>query len=247
MNRRRLSLVREDKMERRIKAVYFDLDGVLFDRDRAEENSLHFIKQTFWEKSEYDLIYAYWKDINRKLWKECSDGKLVADDVLVMRWSKMIEVIGMKKEIAPETLAKIYLDRYSDPVYRINLDCVLNMLKIKGYYMAVITNGVKEVQNLKIQRMNLNAYFDYIVTDQDSGFRKPDIRMFEYALSLHKVKKCEAIYVGDSYSDDVIPARTLGMTPILFNYGTEIDENKYAVYQAFDDKTLYKIISTLLR
>lgn len=230
-----------------IKAVYFDLDGVLFNRDKAEENTLHFINQTFWKNVEYDLIYAYWKDINRKLWKDCSYGRIVADDVLVMRWGKMIEVLGMQKEIVPETLAKIYLNKYSDSAYRIDLDCVLNMLKNKGYYMAVITNGVKKVQTLKIQKMNLNTYFDYIVTDQDSGFRKPDTRMFEYALSLHKVKKNEAIYIGDSYSDDVIPARLLGMTPILFNYGSELDDNKYTTYQAFDDKTLYKTISTLLR
>lgn len=232
-----------------IKAVYFDLDGVLFDRDRAEIETLKYFNQTLWRESEFDSVYHYWKTINLELWKKCSEGYIAADDVLVIRWEKMLEKLGGINTISSHMIAKVYIKRYSDSQYKIELDNVLDMLKQKKYRMAVITNGVKTVQNIKIGRANLNSYFDYIVTDQDSGFRKPNLGMFEYVLNLHKINACEAIYIGDSYEDDIVPAKKLGMIPILFstNRNLKIVEKSNSLFRAFDEKSLYNTISDLLR
>lgn len=226
------------------KAVYFDLDGVLFDRDQAESKTLEYINKFYLNNIEQNELFQYWKDINAKLWEQCNNGYITAEDVLVRRWSKIIDHVGLKNIISPETLSEIYIDKYTNPLYMIDLTHILNKLKSEKYFLAIITNGVKRIQHLKINKMALDKYFDHIVTDQDSGYRKPDVRMFEYAMSLHQINSDELIYIGDSYTDDIVPAQQLGITAIL--YGCNSVNNSPFYYKATNEMDLQIILNNLL-
>jgi len=229
-----------------IKAIYFDLDGVLFNRNEAEKTTLEYINNYYLNTIVNNKLLEYWKCINLKLWNQCNNRNITAEKVLIKRWSEMIDIIGLKKQISPEELSEIYIEKYTDPIYKIDLTHILDKLKVENYCMLIITNGVKRIQKLKINKMNLTKYFDYIITDEDSGYRKPDVRMFEYALSLHKIKNNEVIYIGDSYPDDIVPAQNLSITAILYG-SNSIDNKNPFFYKADNETNLQIILKELLR
>lgn len=229
-----------------IKAIYFDLDGVLFNRDEAEKNTLEYINEHYLNTIELKSLFTYWKQINRNLWVQCSNECITAEQVLIKRWSEMISLIGLKKNISSEDLSEVYIEKYTSPIYKIDLTNILEILKSRKYFLSVITNGVKRTQHLKLNNMNLTKYFDYIITDQDSGYRKPDVGIFKYALSLYNVNAKEAIYIGDSYSDDIVPSKYLGFTSILYG-SNSIKIKNSSFYKANNESALQMILKKLLR
>lgn len=229
-----------------IKAVYFDLDGVLFNRNEAERVTLNYINKYYLNTiNEYEL-QKKWKNINLDLWSKCCKKKITADDVLIKRWSEIIDRIGLKKNISSEELSEVYIEKYTSPIYKIDITSILKKLKSEKYLLAVITNGVKRIQTLKIKKMELENYFDFIVTDQESGYRKPDVRMFKYALSKHQIEGSEAIYIGDSYTDDIIPSQKLDITPILYGHTPYKNEINSFFYMAENKEKLQTILNKLL-
>jgi FMN phosphatase YigB (HAD superfamily) len=51
------------------------------------------------------------------------------------------------------------------------------------------------------------------------GTKKPDRRIFEYALGRAGVEAAHAAHVGDMYLEDVLGARNVGVRPFLIDRG----------------------------
>jgi len=90
---------------------------------------------------------------------------------------------------------------------------ILEYLKRK-YDLHLITNGFKEVQHLKIKKSQIRKYFKTIVTSEDLGVKKPNPKIFEYALQQSKAKAGESIMIGDSLEADVYGAINFGIEAI---------------------------------
>lgn len=61
----------------------------------------------------------------------------------------------------------------------------------------------------------LPAVFETIITAADAGYRKPHPFLFESALRRLGIAPDQAVFVGDSYEDDIVPAAQLGMVAVL--------------------------------
>ena len=49
--------------------------------------------------------------------------------------------------------------------------------------LAVVTDGQSAWARAELHRVGLDGYFDPVVVSGDHGYRKPDRRLFEHALS----------------------------------------------------------------
>ncbi|GAB6135763.1 TIGR02253 family HAD-type hydrolase [Thermococcus prieurii] len=92
----------------------------------------------------------------------------------------------------------------------------LEWLKGNGYRLGVVTSG-PEYQRLKLELTGLDKYFDVIVTREDVKAIKPEPKIFLHALERLGVEPGEALYVGDSLSQDVYGAKHVGMTAVWIN------------------------------
>ncbi|WP_297066632.1 HAD family hydrolase [Thermococcus sp.] len=92
----------------------------------------------------------------------------------------------------------------------------LKWLRDRGYSLAVVTSG-PSYQRIKLQLTGLEKYFDAIVTREDVKAIKPEPRIFLHALEKLGVGPEEALYVGDSLSQDVYGAKHVGMTAVWIN------------------------------
>lgn len=74
------------------------------------------------------------------------------------------------------------------------------------YRLGAITNG-----NLAFHRLDLSRHFEVIIAAGEMPAPKPDARPFLAALSRLGAKPAEALHIGDSWQEDVLPAIRLGM------------------------------------
>lgn len=93
--------------------------------------------------------------------------------------------------------------------------------------VGLVSNGLVEPQIEKLRACKIDEPLDFIVISEAVGFKKPGKEIFEVALKRAKVKPSEAVYVGDSWESDVLPALNLGMDAVWLNrYGLERPNTK---------------------
>jgi putative hydrolase of the HAD superfamily len=83
--------------------------------------------------------------------------------------------------------------------------------------VGIITNGFGRIQREKITFLELSPLIDIVVISEETGYRKPDKRIFDTALALAGSRASDTIYVGDSWNIDIVPASACGMNAVWLN------------------------------
>ncbi|WP_338080759.1 HAD-IA family hydrolase [Cohnella luojiensis] len=73
-------------------------------------------------------------------------------------------------------------------------DLCNNLLK-NGYRIAIITNGMKEVQLERISRSELSNSFEQIIVSEDAGYQKPHQGIFDYAFNKLNIQNKEKVEI----------------------------------------------------
>lgn len=92
---------------------------------------------------------------------------------------------------------------------------VLNRLR-ERYPLAIVSDGQSAYARAELHRVGILDYFDPIIVSGDHGFRKPDRRLFEYALAGVGVDPEHSVYVGNDMYRDVYGAQQVGMRTVMF-------------------------------
>jgi HAD superfamily hydrolase (TIGR01549 family) len=90
----------------------------------------------------------------------------------------------------------------------------LQQLKIRGIRTANITDLTAQIQFRKMVYFGLDEYFDYVVTSEEAGCDKPDVRPFEIALHKLKIPAQKIWMIGDDQESDMVGAGRMGMVKI---------------------------------
>jgi len=77
----------------------------------------------------------------------------------------------------------------------------------------------------KLKENDIDKYFDSIVISSDIGYIKPHQEIFHLALRKDGLKPGEALFIGDSYNQDIAGAKNAGMKTVWFNCRNEIIDN----------------------
>ena len=86
-----------------------------------------------------------------------------------------------------------------------------------NYKMHIITNGFNEVQFKKIENSGLSKYFNKIITSEEAGVKKPNPKVFEYALEKANTNASSSIMIGDNIEADIEGAINCGIRAIHYN------------------------------
>lgn len=109
-----------------------------------------------------------------------------------------------------------------------NDNCAKNMVLYDGaeeivkelqgkYKLAVVTNGSARGQYGKVRASGLWDCFDYCICSNDAGSRKPDKGIYLDACSHLGVEPEEVLFIGDTFTSDILGALSLGMKTVWFN------------------------------
>lgn len=124
---------------------------------------------------------------------------------------------GHALTLAPDDILHVLTDALVFYVFPEALEA-LQVLREAGIPMAVLSNWDYEL-GLVLRSLQLDGFFEFILTSAEIGTEKPDPRFFECGLerarAVHPgLAARDCYYIGDHYEKDVLPARAAGLTPI---------------------------------
>ena len=101
-------------------------------------------------------------------------------------------------------------------------DCAktLKALRHGGYRLGIVSNIDNEWIEPIREKWELDLLVDEILSSEQASSCKPDPSIFLQACRMISVKPQESLFVGDSFSNDVIGSRNVGMQPIWFDTGS---------------------------
>ena len=203
--------------------VFFDLDHTLWDFDK--NSALTFEK--IFELNNIDIdtkaFISHYEPINLAYWKLYREEKI---DKASLRFGRLNDAfLAINKVISKEVIYKLsedyitYLTTFNH-LFENTID-ILNYLNVK-YRLHIITNGFKEVQHKKLMQSNIDHYFDTITNSEQVGVKKPNPKIFNYAIEVANTHPSKSIMIGDNYEADILGAYNIGMDVIFFNINNEI-------------------------
>jgi HAD superfamily hydrolase (TIGR02253 family) len=89
----------------------------------------------------------------------------------------------------------------------------------RGLRLAVVSDAPGREAWLRLCYLNFHHIFDYVVTFEDTGERKPSPGPFRKALERLSIEPREAIMVGDWAERDMVGAAAVGMITVFARYG----------------------------
>lgn len=168
-----------------IKAVVFDMDGVLIEAKEWHYEALNKALRLFgYEISRFDHLTSF-------------------DGLPTSRKLEMLSVISdLPKELHPfiNQMKQAYT---MDIVYelcrpRFVHEYALSTLKAKGYQLAVASNSIRATVITMMQRANLHSYLDVMLSNEDVKKAKPDPEIYIRAMHELRCEPFETLIVEDN-------------------------------------------------
>lgn len=169
----------------KIKAVVFDMDGVLIEAKEWHYEALNKALRLFgYEISRYDHLVTY-------------DGLPTA---------KKLEMLSLEKGL-PLGLHKFInqmKQRYT--INMVHASCsprffheyALSRLKAEGYRLAVASNSIRNTVQLMMEKSCLISYLDFFLSNQDVTKAKPDPEIYATAIQRLGLTPDEVLVLEDN-------------------------------------------------
>ncbi len=197
--------------------ILFDADGTLFDYDHAEGEALDALWSDAGLPPRGDLLTIY-RRINSALWRRFEAGEATAAEIKEKRFRDLVDELGVDAD--PGRLSAGYLDHLSRQTRLVpGAEPLLESLR-RTRKLALITNGLSQVQRPRLERSPIGRHFEVLVISEEVGFAKPDGRIFAQALALMGgPPKEEVLMVGDNLHADIEGAHRFGLATCWLNPG----------------------------
>jgi putative hydrolase of the HAD superfamily len=192
-----------------IRAVVFDLDQTLYDRDETDRKAM---RTYYREHRDFFRPETTLEEATRALIKGDHEGGHFGwtEIVRVMRAENVFANAPSATEICHDFQA-LFASHGTLYPYTIK---VLEELKAMGLLTGLITNGNEVYQWGKIRGLGIEGCFDSILVGSVPETAKPHKEIFlEMARRLRQVPE-EMLYVGDHPANDIDGSRKAGYTPV---------------------------------
>lgn len=225
--------------------IFFDLDNTLwdFDRNSAEvlEELFHKYKLLDLGVPSFEVFLDKYKNRNEMMWEQYRLGKIDKVTLRDKRFSLTFWDIGLDAELAPVELSEEYI-KISPTKKNLfpHAHEVLSVLKEK-YTLHIITNGFEEAQHIKLKSADLTKYFSNIIISEHTGYKKPDVRIFQYASESVNASAKDCLMIGDGLVVDILGAKDAGWDTVYFN-PAKIPHNEKPTFEITSLDTLRQIL-----
>lgn len=202
--------------------IFFDIDNTLLDHSSAEASAQREIYTQYTELQQVTVdewLDAY-KEINHGLWLQYQNGAIGREQLQRTRFERTMASLGILSERSDE-IGKRYMEVYRE--YWCWIDGAEEALEqISGRFpVGFITNGFLETQHKKIEQMELTRFSNLFIISEEIGVMKPHHKVFDTAAEKAGKPHKTILYVGDSYTSDIIGGKNAGWKTAWFTALTE--------------------------
>ena len=168
-----------------IKAVIFDMDGVLIDAKEWHYEALNEALGLFGLSiSRYDHLVTY-------------DGLPTSDKLNMMSLERSLPY-GLHKYInklkQDYTMERTYLNCKPTFIH----EYALSRLKSEGYMLVVASNSIRKTVEVMTRNAGLDKYLDFFLSNQDVTKAKPDPEIYNVAIGRLGFSPKECLIVEDN-------------------------------------------------
>ena len=169
----------------KIKAILFDMDGVLIDARDWHYQALNKALSLFgMEINRYDHLTTYdGLPTRRKL------------EMLTLEYGLPKALHGFINEMKQEFTFQL---GYAECKPTFNHQYALANLKTLGYKMAVCSNSIRKTMDILLEKAALNEYFEFYVSNEDVNEAKPSPEMYISAINRLGFKPEECLVLEDN-------------------------------------------------
>lgn len=193
-----------------IRAVFFDFDDTLDNRDEALRQGLSALVRYYYpsltdeevlerreamflyQRGEYGKIVHYWEMLEHFF--ALYPPEIPVDVPTALR--RLIAFFAAAGQVHPDVFP------------------TLTALRERGILLGIITNGSAFNQSRKMDHTGLRAYMDLVVLAGEEGIQKPDPRVFRMAAARLGVPCACCVFVGDNPENDLMGAKNAGFIPL---------------------------------
>jgi len=221
--------------------LLFDADGTLFAYDGAEEEALQNVFAHYQLSFNEETAAAY-KRINQAMWRRLEEQTITLMDLRWQRFADLFGELGIDQDALEFSRTYLhYLGQAADLIPG-SLE-VLEQLHGK-YNLAIITNGITEVQLSRIRLSGLDRFFPHVFTSEALGVFKPAIGFFDAVFEeIGQPSKENVLVIGDSLSSDIAGGVGYGLDTCWYNPRGEQDKNGYPI--TFQVRELRELLNIL--
>ena len=225
------------------KWLLFDADNTFLDFATASKKSL------FTTCSDYDLkcdedIFKTYKFENAKVWASFENKEITALELRSLRFERFFSAANIKGidpfEFNAQFLQNLIL---ASEAYDGAIDFLENLRP--KYTMSVITNGLKEVQRPRINKLQMNHIFESIIVSDEIGVAKPDIKFFEHSYNSipNPPPKSEVLVIVDNLKSDILGGINFGVDTCWISHK---NENTSSIKPTYTVKDLFDVSTILM-
>lgn len=206
-----------------IKAVVFDMDGVLIDAKDWHYEALNRALGLFgYRISRHEHLTTY-------------DG---------LPTRRKLEMLSVEEGLPTELHAFINEMKQRYTTEMVHLRCrprftheyALSRLKGMGYRLAVASNSIRETVQLMMEKAHLTRYLDLMLSNQDVLVGKPDPEIYRKAMSSLGVNPEECLVVEDN-DNGIQAARDAGAHVLVVREVAETNfDNIWQAIQRLDEE-----------
>jgi 2-haloacid dehalogenase len=198
------------------KIILFDADDTLFDFHRSEKHAFEQTVRAFGIPYDESFHLKAYREVNAAIWKEFEDGRIAQSVLKVERFRRFADLLH--EGFNPADFARSYEENLGNACFLFDGSIELVECLHREYRLAIVTNGLKSVQENRIGNAPIAWCFETIVISESAGVSKPDPRIFEIALRNlgHSVKNT-VLMVGDSLTTDIRGGIGFGIDTCWYN------------------------------
>lgn len=209
-----------------IKAVLFDMDGVLIDADKWHFNALNVALQH--------------SDVEPISWQE----HLTVYKGIPTR--RKLRILTERKGLEPELWTRISDAKQETTQHIVSTFCRPDLEKVemmrllaRRFTVGVCSNSIRRTVDLMMERSGLAPYLDLSLSNEDVERSKPDPEIYRRAFELLGVRPEECVIVEDS---DVGKAAALASGAFLCSVDDPSDVNYYRVMRTVREASRLNVV-----
>ena len=196
-----------------IKAVVFDLDNTLVDFMAMKRQAIDAAITAMIDAGLNMTVASIKGEIDRIYNEQGIEYQRVFDTMLTTSLGRIDYKVLSAGIVAYRRAREAALKPYP------HVSATLMELVKHGIKLAIVSDAPTREAWLRLCYINFHHIFDFVVTFDDTGKRKPDPAPFRMVLDLLKVEPHEAIMVGDWAERDMVGAAAIGMKTAFAKYG----------------------------